>query len=134
VRPRYPVRRRPAEHVRSRRKPAGGALYFSTGGTEQKARNLTTNPRVILTTGCNRWDRGLDVVVEGDAVQVTDEDLLRRLAEAWTAKWDGRWQFQVRDGSFQHMEGFPALVFRVAPTKILAFGKGARFTHTSHVF
>jgi hypothetical protein len=49
-----------------------GALHFSTGATEQKALNLRGNPHVILTTGCNHWDAGLDVVVEGDAVQLTD--------------------------------------------------------------
>jgi predicted pyridoxine 5'-phosphate oxidase superfamily flavin-nucleotide-binding protein len=47
-----------------------GAIHFSTGATEQKAVNLRGNPHVILTTGCNNRDRGLDVVVEGDAVQV----------------------------------------------------------------
>src|SRR5438132_14049555 len=47
-----------------------GAIYFSTGPTEQKAMNLRGNPHVILTTGCNHWDAGLDGVVEGDAVQV----------------------------------------------------------------
>jgi len=26
-----------------------------------------SHPRVVLTTGCNHWDRGLDVVVEGEA-------------------------------------------------------------------
>ncbi len=106
------------------------ALYFCTGPTEQKARNLTASPHVILTTGCNGWQSGLDVVVEGDAVQVSDEALLQRLAQAWTAKWDGSWQFQVRDGSF---EG-PALVFQVAPAKVLAFGKGRPFSHTTHRF
>ena len=59
-----------------------GAIYFSTGPTEQKAMNLRGNPHVILTTGCNHWDAGLDVVVEGDAVQVTDENMLERLGEA----------------------------------------------------
>lgn len=112
----------------------GGALYFCTGDTEQKAVNLAANPHVILTTGCNRWDGGLDVVLEGDAVQVTDDDLLRRLAEAWTAKWDGRWQFQVRDGCFQHMEGLRVPVFAVRPVKVLAFAKGEVFSHTSHRF
>jgi nitroimidazol reductase NimA-like FMN-containing flavoprotein (pyridoxamine 5'-phosphate oxidase superfamily) len=110
------------------------ALHFSTGPTEQKAINLAGNPHVILTTGCNGWERGLDVVVEGDAVQVTDEALLRRLAEAWTTKWVGRWQFQVGDGSFQHMEGSPVLVFTVAPSKVLAFAKGEPFSHTTHRF
>jgi hypothetical protein len=37
--------------------------------------NLTANANVILTTGCNQWDRGLDIVVEGEAVQVTDDEL-----------------------------------------------------------
>ena len=111
------------------------ALHFCTGPTEQKASNLAANPHVILTTGCNGWQSGLDVVVEGDAVQVSDETLLRRLAKAWTAKWDGSWQFQVRDGSFQHAEGGgPALVFAVAPAKVLAFAKGAPFSHTTHRF
>ena len=113
---------------------AGGALHFCTGDAEQKAVNLRGNPHVILSTGCNTWDRGLDVVVEGDAVQVTDDDVLRRLAEAWTAKWDGRWQYQVRDGSFWHSDGAgPVLVFAVTPAKVLAFAKGT-FSHTRHRF
>jgi nitroimidazol reductase NimA-like FMN-containing flavoprotein (pyridoxamine 5'-phosphate oxidase superfamily) len=65
-----------------------GALHFSTGATEQKTINLRGNPHVILTTGCNDWEKGLDVVVEGDAVQITDDDMLERLAIAWATKWD----------------------------------------------
>jgi general stress protein 26 len=113
---------------------AGGAIHFCTGASEQKAINLRANPHVILTTGCNEWDKGLDVVVEGDAVQVTDNDALKRLAEAWTTKWDGRWQYGVGDGCFRHGEGEePVLVFSVAPTQILAFAKGT-FSHTKHTF
>ena len=66
-----------------------GALYFCTGAAEQKAVNLRGNPHVLLLTGCHRWDEGLDVVAEGDAVQVTDDALLTRLAEAWAGKWTG---------------------------------------------
>jgi hypothetical protein len=44
------------------------ALHFCTGGAEQKAVNLRGNRNVILMTGCNRWDRGLDVVLEGEAI------------------------------------------------------------------
>ncbi|MBA2391998.1 MAG: pyridoxamine 5'-phosphate oxidase family protein [Ktedonobacteraceae bacterium] len=109
-----------------------GAIHFSTGATEQKAMNLRGNPHVILTTGCNTWDGGLDVVIEGDAVQTTDDDVLERLAEAWTKKWDGRWQYEAHDGSFHHEDG-AALVFSVTPIKILAFAKGS-FSHTSHQF
>lgn len=93
------------------------AIHFSTGATEQKAVNLRANPHVILTTGCNQWDRGLDVVVEGDADHVDDEDKLKRLADAWRTKWDGRWQYEARAGEFHHEVG-AALVFTVAPTKI----------------
>jgi len=71
-----------------------GAVHFATGAGEQKAVNLRTNQNVILTTGCNEWERGLDIVVEGEAVQVTDERVLERLAEAWATKWDGRWQYE----------------------------------------
>jgi uncharacterized pyridoxamine 5'-phosphate oxidase family protein len=110
-----------------------GALYFCTGDTEQKFVNMASNPNVLLLTGCNSWDRGLDVTVEGKAVQVTDEDLLRRLATAWAAKWDGRWQWGVEDGVFRHMDGFPVPVFSVVPTKVLAFAKGS-FSVTRHVF
>jgi len=111
-----------------------GALYFCTGMQEQKAVNLRGNRHVILSTGCNAWNQGLDVMVEGDAVQVTDDGTLRRLAGAWRAKWDGRWQYQVRDGYFYHPGStHPVLVFAVAPAKVLAFTKGA-FSHTSHVF
>ena len=109
-----------------------GAVHFSTGAAEQKAVNLRTNPHAILTTGSNTWDHGLDVVVEGDAVQVTDDETLKRLADAWRTKWDGRWQYEARDGAFHHDVG-EALVFAVAPAKVLAFGKGT-FTHTSYRF
>ncbi len=113
-----------------------GTLYFDTGATQQKAINLSANPQVILTTGCNHWDRGLDVVVEGDAVRVTDDDTLRRLAEVWVTKWDGRFQFQARDGCFYHDEdeGFAVLVFSVTPTKVFAFTRGPLGGRTTHIF
>ena len=102
-----------------------GALYFSTGAGEQKAVNLRGNPHVLLLTGCHRWDDGLDVVAEGDAVQVTDEALLTRLAAEWARKWDGQWQYQVRDGAFWHPGGGTAQVFEVRPAKVLRSPRAA---------
>lgn len=110
-----------------------GALHFSTGADEQKAVNLRTNPTVVLTTGSATWDRGLDVVLEGEAERVTDADRLRRLAEAWTTKWDGRWRFEVTSDGFRHEDGGLALVFAVSPSKVLAFTKGT-FRQTTHRF
>jgi general stress protein 26 len=118
------------------------AIHFSTGEDEQKAHNLRANSHVILTTGCNQWDRGLDVIVEGDATRTTDDALLRRLADAWRTKWDGQWDYEVRDGAFHRpneaaggaaTKDGEALVYSVAPAKILAFGKGG-FTQTRHRF
>jgi nitroimidazol reductase NimA-like FMN-containing flavoprotein (pyridoxamine 5'-phosphate oxidase superfamily) len=101
-----------------------GTLHFCTGPGEQKAVNLDGNPHVVLTTGCNQWDQGLDVMVEGKAERVTARATLERLATTWAAKWDGQWQYQVTDTGFAHDAGDDVLVFAVKPTKILAFTKG----------
>jgi hypothetical protein len=90
---------------------------------------------VVLTTGCNRWDGGLDVVVEGDAVQVTDDAVLGRIAAAFTTKWDGRWQFTARGGCFRDTDGRgEAMVFSVTPAKVFAHAKGDPFGATTHRF
>lgn len=107
-------------------------LYFTTGPGEQKAVNMASNGRVVITTGCNRWEHGTDVVVEGRAERVTDQARLESLADLWRQKWDGRWVFEPRDGSF-HYPGGESLVFGVRPHKVLAFGR-APFSHTSHSF
>ncbi|HEX5557862.1 MAG TPA: pyridoxamine 5'-phosphate oxidase family protein [Gaiellales bacterium] len=110
------------------------ALYFGTGPGEQKAVNLEANAKVALTTGCNGWERGLDVVVEGEAERVTDAARLVELATAWEDKWDGRWQFQPVAEGFSHEGGEGIVhVFAVRPAKVLAFAKGP-FSHTRYVF
>jgi nitroimidazol reductase NimA-like FMN-containing flavoprotein (pyridoxamine 5'-phosphate oxidase superfamily) len=106
-----------------------GALHFCTGPTERKARNLAGNPNVVLTTGCSTYSQGLDLVVEGEAVRVRDDEVLRRLARTWTEKYGGDWRFEVRDGAFWHAPG-EAHVFRVAPTKAFGFSKGHPFGQT----
>jgi len=61
--------------------------------------------------------------VEGTAVRVTDQQRLARLADSWRSKYHGDWDFEVRDGMFHH-DGGDALVFAVAPTKVISFAKG----------
>jgi hypothetical protein len=71
------------------------------------------------------------VVVEGDAVRITDQDALERLASVWATKWDGSWPYQVRNGYFylydedeQRVLTDSNLVFSVKPTKVFAFAIG----------
>src|SRR5215475_14373659 len=92
-----------------------GVLHFCTGEAEQKAVNLAHDPRCLLTTGTNHLRSGLDVIVEGEAVRVTDDARLRRLAERWQVELD--WPYVVDDGAFHHAGG-RALVFAVAATKV----------------
>jgi general stress protein 26 len=117
-----------------------GSLYFCTGPDEQKAKNIEANPHCVLTTGNDRFRSGLDVVVEGSAVRTLDDSLLRRLAAIWASKLG--WAFDVSDGAFHDRStetsgtetGGTAYVYAVAPTKVLAFGKGEPFSQTRYRF
>lgn len=100
-----------------------GVVHFVTGLSEQKARNLEHDARVALTTGSNRWASGLDVVVEGRARRITDARELERIADAYEEKYGGDWRFEVGDGVFRHGEAHEAAVFRIEPSKVLAFAK-----------
>ena len=112
-----------------------GAVWFGTGANEQKFANLRANPQVVVTTGANGWDEGLDVVLEGEAVHVTDDAQLGPVAEAFTSRWDGRWQYVARDGCFRDPDmGSEVQVFRVAPVKVFAHAKGDPFGATRHRF
>lgn len=109
---------------------ADGALHFCAGSHEQKARNLDHDDRCILTTGTNQLRAGLDVVVEGRAIRVTDEARLHRLAGLWKSELD--WPFEVEGDAFRGA-GRHALVFELTPAKVLAFGKGP-YTQTRYRF
>ena len=100
----------------------GETVHFCTGLREQKARNLEHRTEVALTTGTNTWAQGLDVVVEGTAVRITDHDALQGLADAYEAKYGSAWHFDVGDGGFG-TGGDTAAVFRIEPAKVLAFAK-----------
>ncbi|TDD17266.1 pyridoxamine 5'-phosphate oxidase family protein [Nonomuraea diastatica] len=100
------------------------AVYFTTASFEQKMRNLEHSAKVAVTTGNNHWTQGLDVVVEGTAAVVTDPGALRGIASAFDDKYgaDASWRLEVVDGVAQ-VAGHPAVVLRVDPAKVLAFGK-----------
>lgn len=91
-----------------------GALYFSTGEDEIKAKNLAKNSHVTITTGSNALAEGLDIVVEGEAVVVTDDAKLRPLADAYVAKYGEGWRLPGNEG---------VRVFEVTPTTAFGFGR-----------
>ncbi|NBE96749.1 pyridoxamine 5'-phosphate oxidase family protein [Nonomuraea sp. KC401] len=106
------------------------AFYFSTGPEEQKAKNLAAGPHCAVTTGCNRWNEGLDIVLHGDAVPVRDVQVLRRVADAHTAKYGSAWAAEVGDDGVFRMHGHEPLVYEVVPAQALGFGKTEGFSHT----
>lgn len=109
-----------------------GSFAFCTGPQEQKARNLDSNAHVAVTTGstgAGGWDTGVELVVEGAAVRVTEPAALQTLADAWLAKYGDDWAFDVHGDRFVERsesgggsEG--AWVYQVVPEKVLAFGGG----------
>ena len=107
-----------------------GALVFCTGADERKGRNLARNKHVVITTGCNTLHEGLDVVVEGAAVQVRDEGKLQLVADAYVSKYGEEWHFTVRDGAFLNPEGGEAVVYEVRPKTAFGFGKGEPYSQT----
>ena len=98
------------------------AFVFCTGPAEQKARNLEAHADVAVTTGNNTWQDGVDVVVEGTAARVTGRPELQRLADAYFAKYGEDWHFEAADDTFG-LGDDAALVFRVTPSKVIAFAK-----------
>ncbi|HTC58771.1 MAG TPA: pyridoxamine 5'-phosphate oxidase family protein [Solirubrobacteraceae bacterium] len=107
------------------------AMYFCTGQEERKAKNLQQNQQCILTTGQNGLD-GLDVVVEGHALEVDDGAERQQGANTYESKYgthftapEGTW-FGLGDA----IRAGKVLLYRVTPTTILGFAKGEQFSQT----
>jgi hypothetical protein len=69
------------------------AVYFVSGPNTRKSRNLAANPACTLA-----WRlKGLDLVLEGEAVRVTDAATLETVAAAYR---DLGWPAQVEGDAF----------------------------------
>lgn len=114
----------------------GEALWFATGPQERKAKNLAANPSCVLTTGRSDLAGGaLDIVLEGEAEQVTADAELEPVAAAFRAKYGTQtWNYTVREGAFHQVSGGRGIVFRVRPVRGLGFRKGDRFSQTTWQF
>jgi pyridoxamine 5'-phosphate oxidase-like protein len=59
-----------------------GKIYFVTGSNTRKGRNLAANPKCVFSVSLT----GIDLVLEGGAVRVTDRPTLLRLAKRYAAQ------------------------------------------------
>jgi hypothetical protein len=112
-----------------------GALYFCTGPDERKAKNLFANRHCVLTTGQSTL-KGLDLVIEGTVVSVSDPAELGRVANTYESKYGSH--FVAPDGTWSGLgdaiRRAEVLVYRVAPETGFGFGKGAKFSQTRWSF
>ena len=69
-----------------------GKLYFTSGPKTRKSRNLAQNPACVFSVALPN----LDLVIEGTAARVTDEDTLQRLAQRYAAQG---WPARASDGA-----------------------------------
>lgn len=109
----------------------GDTFAFSTSSGEQKAHNIEAGNRHVIVTAANSgWD-GMDVVLEGEAVDVTDTGRLQALADAYRTKYDDFFGFRVEDGRFVAPGAIgDNLVYDVRARKAFGFGKGETFSQT----
>jgi hypothetical protein len=78
-----------------------GAFWFETGQATRKARNVARDPRCTLSVATDEFD----LVVEGEAHQVTDEATVAKLAAMWAA---GGWPCRVDDSGIALTADFSA--------------------------
>jgi hypothetical protein len=69
-----------------------GKIYFVSGTGTRKGRNLAANPDCVFSVSLT----GIDLVVEGTAVRITDRPTLLRLARRWAAQG---WPASVSGGA-----------------------------------
>ena len=93
-----------------------GTFWFQTGAGTRKYHNLELDPRCSVAVSI----RDADVVIEGNAVKITDRETLQRVAAAWAA---GGWPAELDTSGSGITAPFnapsqgppPWFVFRVDP-------------------
>ncbi|MFK0216750.1 pyridoxamine 5'-phosphate oxidase family protein [Streptomyces vinaceus] len=114
-----------------------GALYFSTGPDEQKAKNLAHDGHCALTTGANSLTGGFDLVIEGTARPVSDPAALEEVITAYETKYGPH--MTSTEGTFHGMgdeiRKGDVVVFGLPPSTAYGFGRdNGVYTHTRWTF
>jgi uncharacterized pyridoxamine 5'-phosphate oxidase family protein len=94
-----------------------GKVYFTSGAGTRKSRNLTQNPNCVVSMGLT----GIDLIIEGRAERVTDDETLERIAKRYA---DQGWAPTVKDSAFTHEYSAPSAgpppweVYAIAPVTV----------------
>jgi pyridoxamine 5'-phosphate oxidase-like protein len=94
-----------------------GKAYFVSGADTRKSRNVAGNPACSISMSLT----DMDLVIEGRARRVSDEDTLRTLARRYA---DGGWPARVEDGAFTYDYSAPSagpppwFLFEVEPAQV----------------
>jgi nitroimidazol reductase NimA-like FMN-containing flavoprotein (pyridoxamine 5'-phosphate oxidase superfamily) len=106
------------------------APHFVAASGSRKARDLARRPECSLATNHD----GVDLVVDGIATIERSDEVLTRVSDAYSAKYN--WPTTVRDGALTDQEGAPTAgpppydVYRVRPTVIFGFPSDESFSPT----
>jgi len=106
------------------------ALYFTAGETTRKAKNLVDNAHCVITVA----GKGLDLIVEGEAVKISDTAKMEHVAAVYASKYD--WHITVRDGAYFADYGAPSAgpppyeLYEIQFTKAFGLGTGEPYGAT----
>jgi hypothetical protein len=78
-----------------------GTVYFVCGAGTRKSRNLAQNANCAISMAL----KGIDLVFEGVAKRVTDDETLQRIAKRYG---DQGWPALVKDGAFTYDYSAPS--------------------------
>jgi pyridoxine/pyridoxamine 5'-phosphate oxidase len=96
-----------------------GKFYLTSGPGAQKSRNLAANPNCVLSMALS----GLDLVVEGRAVKVTDQATLEKLAQRYVDQgWPARASNGALTAEYSAPSAGPPPWHLYAVTPLVAFG------------
>lgn len=109
------------------------AFYFNSGPGTRKSKNIAADPRCTLSIATQDFD----LVLEGTAERVTDEERLQRVADVFGA---GEWEPEVRDGAFVAEYSAPSAgpppwyVYRIDSNRVYALGTAEPYGATRFDF
>jgi hypothetical protein len=79
-----------------------GSLYFTSSDKALKAKNLAQNPHCVITVSVEH----LDLIIEGDALKITDEAHMQQIAALYASKYD--WHITPHNGAYDADYGAPS--------------------------